>query len=57
MYIKKLDLSIDIKREKKKKTKYVIVCVQHGPDECMLNTVEACTISIYPNTVKFFYFF
>ncbi|XP_038883769.1 uncharacterized protein LOC120074650 isoform X2 [Benincasa hispida] len=23
---------------------------QHGPDECMLNTIEACTISIYPDT-------
>ncbi|MBA0588178.1 hypothetical protein Gorai_001291 [Gossypium raimondii] len=22
---------------------------QHGPEECLLNTIEACTISVYPN--------
>ncbi|PRQ42840.1 putative gamma interferon inducible lysosomal thiol reductase GILT [Rosa chinensis] len=25
---------------------------QHGTDECLLNTIEACTITIYPNVVK-----
>ncbi|XP_022144073.1 gamma-interferon-inducible lysosomal thiol reductase-like [Momordica charantia] len=29
---------------------------QHGPDECMLNSIEACTISIYPDTEKHFRF-
>ncbi|XP_022931905.1 gamma-interferon-inducible lysosomal thiol reductase-like [Cucurbita moschata] len=29
---------------------------QHGPDECMLNAIEACTISIYPDTEKHFRF-
>ncbi|TYK10933.1 gamma-interferon-inducible lysosomal thiol reductase [Cucumis melo var. makuwa] len=29
---------------------------QHGPDECMLNTIEACTISIYPDIEKHFRF-
>ncbi|KAJ4704358.1 gamma-interferon-inducible lysosomal thiol reductase-like [Melia azedarach] len=29
---------------------------QHGPDECLLNTIEACTISIYPDVVQHFSF-
>ncbi|GLT66145.1 hypothetical protein SLA2020_385310 [Shorea laevis] len=29
---------------------------QHGPDECALNTVEACTITIYPDPEKHFRF-
>ncbi|XP_041023834.1 gamma-interferon-responsive lysosomal thiol protein-like [Juglans microcarpa x Juglans regia] len=31
------------------------VC-QHGPDECLLNTIEACTITIYPDVVRHFRF-
>ncbi|GAY32097.1 hypothetical protein CUMW_000580 [Citrus unshiu] len=31
------------------------VC-QHGPGECLLNTIEACTISIYPDVVQHFSF-
>lgn len=26
--------------------------LQHGSDECLLNTIEACTISIYPDVVS-----
>ncbi|XP_044493148.1 gamma-interferon-responsive lysosomal thiol protein-like [Mangifera indica] len=29
---------------------------QHGPGECFLNTIEACTISIYPDVVSHFTF-
>ncbi|KAI4324512.1 hypothetical protein MLD38_029996 [Melastoma candidum] len=32
-----------------------MVC-QHGPDECLLNAIEACTISIFPDTVRQFNF-
>ncbi|KAL5740322.1 hypothetical protein ACOSQ2_029502 [Xanthoceras sorbifolium] len=31
------------------------VC-QHGPGECMLNTIEACTVAIYPDVVQHFNF-
>ncbi|GMY25586.1 gamma-interferon-responsive lysosomal thiol protein [Fagus crenata] len=31
------------------------VC-QHGSDECLLNTIEACTIIIYPDVVRHFRF-
>ncbi|XP_047334248.1 gamma-interferon-responsive lysosomal thiol protein-like [Impatiens glandulifera] len=30
------------------KDNYTWVC-QHGPDECMLNTVEACAINVWPD--------
>lgn len=26
--------------------------LQHGSDECLLNTIDACTISIYPDVVS-----
>ncbi|KAL4297077.1 hypothetical protein GQ457_12G008520 [Hibiscus cannabinus] len=29
---------------------------QHGPDECLLNAIEACTISMYPNEEQHFRF-
>lgn len=29
---------------------------QHGKDECFLNTIEACTIAIYPDVAKHFRF-
>ncbi|GMI71438.1 OAS HIGH ACCUMULATION 1 [Hibiscus trionum] len=29
---------------------------QHGPDECILNAIEACTISLYPNEEQHFRF-
>nr|XP_011466176.1 PREDICTED: gamma-interferon-inducible lysosomal thiol reductase-like isoform X1 [Fragaria vesca subsp. vesca] len=29
---------------------------QHGTDECLLNTIEACTITIYPNVNRHFRF-
>ncbi|KAF7845281.1 Gamma-interferon-inducible lysosomal thiol reductase [Senna tora] len=29
---------------------------QHGEDECLLNTIEACTIKIYPDVSKHFRF-
>ncbi|KAK8512158.1 hypothetical protein V6N13_097175 [Hibiscus sabdariffa] len=29
---------------------------QHGPGECFLNAIEACTISIYPNEEQYFRF-
>lgn len=29
---------------------------QHGSDECLLNTIEACTITIYPDVVQHFRF-
>ncbi|XP_034222716.1 gamma-interferon-responsive lysosomal thiol protein-like isoform X2 [Prunus dulcis] len=29
---------------------------QHGSDECLLNTIEACTISIYPDVNRHFAF-
>ncbi|XP_040372874.1 gamma-interferon-responsive lysosomal thiol protein-like [Rosa chinensis] len=29
---------------------------QHGTDECLLNTIEACTITIYPNVNRHFTF-
>ncbi|RDY10257.1 Gamma-interferon-inducible lysosomal thiol reductase, partial [Mucuna pruriens] len=29
---------------------------QHGDDECFLNTIEACTIAIYPDVVQHFKF-
>ncbi|CAN6724222.1 unnamed protein product [Malus baccata var. baccata] len=29
---------------------------QHGSDECLLNTIEACTISIYPDVNQHFTF-
>ncbi|KAK2647421.1 hypothetical protein Ddye_014910 [Dipteronia dyeriana] len=29
---------------------------QHGPDECFLNTIEACTVAVYPDVVKHFNF-
>lgn len=29
---------------------------QHGSDECLLNTIEACTITIYPNVNRHFTF-
>ncbi|KAJ7950031.1 gamma-interferon-inducible lysosomal thiol reductase-like [Quillaja saponaria] len=32
-----------------------VVC-QHGPDECFLNTIEACTITTYPDVVRHFRF-
>ncbi|CAN1276967.1 Gamma-interferon-responsive lysosomal thiol protein [Linum perenne] len=25
---------------------------QHGPNECVLNTVDACTIAVYPDAVS-----
>ncbi|XP_059427726.1 gamma-interferon-responsive lysosomal thiol protein-like [Corylus avellana] len=31
------------------------VC-QHGSDECLLNTIEACTITVYPDVVRHFRF-
>ncbi|KAL3038143.1 hypothetical protein AAZX31_01G113200 [Glycine max] len=32
-----------------------VVC-QHGDDECFLNTIEACAITIYPDVVQHFRF-
>ncbi|KAL5550757.1 hypothetical protein UlMin_000933 [Ulmus minor] len=32
------------------------VTCQHGPDECLLNTIEACTITIYPDVTRHFTF-
>ncbi|KAJ0027591.1 hypothetical protein Pint_34936 [Pistacia integerrima] len=32
------------------------VMCQHGLGECLLNTIEACTISIYPDVVQHFSF-
>ncbi|KAJ0088992.1 hypothetical protein Patl1_31416 [Pistacia atlantica] len=32
------------------------VMCQHGPGECLLNTIEACTISVYPDVVQHFGF-
>ncbi|KAK4744268.1 hypothetical protein SAY87_010580 [Trapa incisa] len=29
---------------------------QHGPDECLLNTIQACAINIYPNVNQHFRF-
>ncbi|KAM5560523.1 gamma-interferon-responsive lysosomal thiol protein-like [Rosa sericea] len=29
---------------------------QHGTDECLINTIEACTITIYPNVNRHFTF-
>ena len=28
------------------------IYLQHGGDECLLNTIEACTIIIYPDVVR-----
>ncbi|KAM3737794.1 hypothetical protein ACB098_09G083600 [Castanea mollissima] len=33
------------------KTNNAIVC-QHGPDECLLNTLEACAINVWPDANK-----
>ncbi|XP_023880451.2 gamma-interferon-responsive lysosomal thiol protein-like [Quercus suber] len=33
------------------KTNNAIVC-QHGPDECLLNTLEACAINVWPDVNK-----
>ncbi|KAK4582327.1 hypothetical protein RGQ29_025489 [Quercus rubra] len=33
------------------KTNNAIVC-QHGPDECLLSTLEACAINVWPNVNK-----
>ncbi|KAM7264947.1 hypothetical protein ACFE04_002630 [Oxalis oulophora] len=32
------------------------VSCQHGPDECFLNTIDACTITIYPDAHRHFRF-
>ena len=26
--------------------------LQHGPDECLLSTLEACAINVWPNVVR-----
>ncbi|XP_021891051.1 gamma-interferon-inducible lysosomal thiol reductase-like [Carica papaya] len=37
------------------KTDGSIVC-QHGPDECLLNTIDACAINMYPDVERHFSF-
>ncbi len=31
---------------------FILLYLQHGSDECLLNTIEACTIIIYPDVVR-----
>ncbi|KAI4353432.1 hypothetical protein L6164_002383 [Bauhinia variegata] len=37
------------------RTDGTVVC-QHGDDECFLNTIEACTIALYPDVAQHFRF-
>jgi hypothetical protein len=42
-------------REKKKdliSVNFHFTILQHGSEECLLNTIEACTITVYPDVVS-----